>query len=411
MRPEHTPFPSTMLLLLWLSLTFVNGAWAAPKYKVLHAFGSGNDGLILYGSLARDGEGKMYGTTTGGGTYGHGIVFELMPHVRGKWTERVLHNFQQNGLDGYDSSSTLTFDRSGNLYGTTAMGGPHGYGTVFELSPAPGGWKETILHGFGFDDSKYGCCPWAGVTMDAAGNLYGTAGVAFEMSPGDAWREIVLHNFTGQNGDGYGPWAGLIFDPSGNLYGTTERGGDYKAGTAYELRPTSDGWKERILHSFPASPSDGQGPRVGALALDRSGNLYGTTNQGGANACSDVGCGTIFRLTQGSGNRWKETILFNFSPKGNGAGGFGPGAGVVLDKASNLYGTTIYGGTQCACGVVFKLAPGPKGKWKYTVLHSFFGSDGAQPDANLILDDKGNLYGTTIVGGAYGGGVVFEITP
>jgi uncharacterized repeat protein (TIGR03803 family) len=174
------------------------------------------------------------------------------------------------------------------------------------------------------------------------------------------------------------------------------------------LDPSSSGWKEQVLHSFPAFPKDGQVPGVGALVFDASGNLYGTTSEGGANTCF-AGCGTIFRLTQETDGRWKETILYNFK---NGASGFSPGAGVVLDQAGNLYGATTYGGTSSrGCGVVYKLAPGANGNWTYTVLHRFTGSDGAQPDANLILDSKGNLYGTTATGGANGGGVVFELTP
>jgi uncharacterized repeat protein (TIGR03803 family) len=177
----------------------------------------------------------------------------------------------------------------------------------------------------------------------------------------------------------------------------------------YRLRRSASGWKESVLYSFGDFHDDGQIPGVGALVSDGSGNLYGTTVQGGRNTCVDVGCGTVFKLTPGANGDWKETILYSF--KGN-ANGSGPGAGVVLDAAGNLYGTTVYGGTtSCSCGVVYKLAPGSSGKWTYTVLHRFTGSDGAQPDANLILDSKGNLYGTTITGGAGGYGVAFELTP
>jgi len=258
--------------------------------------------------------------------------------------------------------------------------------------------------------------------MDSAGNLYGTGRQVFEVSPGSGgWTEKVLHHFCSWRDcrDGNAPFAGVILDPSGNIYGTTEAGGDYKAGTVYELRPTSSGWKEHVLHSFPAFPNDGQVPRVRALMLDASGRLYGTAQQGGANICYDIGCGIIFRLTRGKKGRWNEEVLFNFNYDGNGTNGYGPGAGVVLDKKGNIYGTTIYGGSaSCACWVVYGLAPQAKGKWKYSVLHTFQGLDGALPDANLILDSKGNIYGTTVLGGPSDGlggpsdgGVVFELTP
>jgi uncharacterized repeat protein (TIGR03803 family) len=248
--------------------------------------------------------------------------------------------------------------------------------------------------------------------MDKAGNLYGTAGVAFELTetPG-GWTESVLYTFCSKPDciDGYLPYAGLILDAKGNLFGTTEAGGAYGSGTVFKVRPLPDGtWQERVLHSFGSFPKDGRGPGVGALALNPAGSLYGTTPGGGKNVCGTNYCGTIFKLTRQPNGHWKETILYHFK---KGSSGHGPGAGVVLDSAGNLYGTTIYGGTQCDCGVVYKLAPNGDGTWTYTVLHQFTGFDGAQPDANPILDDKGNLYGTAAIGGPGGAGVVFEVTP
>jgi len=218
----------------------------------------------------------------------------------------------------------------------------------------------------------------------------------------------VLHNFTCHGGDGCDPYAGTILDAVGNLYGTTEHGGTSRlcgggCGTAYEVEPTSASWEEDILHDFGTGDDDMAFPGVGALAADSLGNLYGTAGGGESRA------GVVFRLTRGPDGIWKTTIQYAFR---GGTDGSGPGAGVVIDKAGNLYGTTIAGGNpQCGCGVVYKLSRGAKGKWTYTVLHTFVGSDGAQPDANLILDSKGNLYGTTITGGAGGYGVAFELTP
>lgn len=174
------------------------------------------------------------------------------------------------------------------------------------------------------------------------------------------------------------------------------------------MRTSTGGiWKEHILHSFGSFQNDGKVPSLGQLAMDRS-NLYGTTNQGGANICVDVGCGTVYKLTPQPKGGWTETILYNFTPAG-----YGPGGGVTFDQAGNLYGTTIYGGAF-GCGTIYKLALvllALNSDWQFTPLHSFTGSDGCQPDANLTLGPDGNLYGTTATGGAGGAGVVFEITP
>jgi uncharacterized repeat protein (TIGR03803 family) len=304
----------------------------------------------------------------------------------------------------------LIFDPAGSLYGTTPVGGgPYTAGTVFKMDPqGSGGWKSTVIYRFGKNDKANG--PYGGVVMDGTGHLYGVGGWAFKLSPGSGgWKETLLHGFDCRNGDGCGILDHPILDASGNLYGTTEHGGGSKncgagCGTVYQLQPMPDGkWNESILHRF-GSPGDGAFPGVGALIIDGAGNLYGTTDIGGPN-----GYGTIFRLTRGSNGHWKEKILHSMT---QGRDGDHVSTGVVMDVTGNLYGTTIGGGDpNCDCGVVYKLAPQTDGTWKYTVLHRFTGYDGAQPDANLIPDGKGNLYGTTITGGAGGAGVAFELIP
>ncbi len=223
--------------------------------------------------------------------------------------------------------------------------------------------------------------------------------------------------FTGENGDGLGAQAGPIVNSVGNVYGTTRGGGgsldcDEGCGTVYELQPqfsNVDGyWKEQILHAFGSFPDDGRIPSLGNLAMDRVGNLYGATNQGGSNICVDIGCGTVFKLSPAPDGKWTETILYNFTPAI-----YGPGGGVTFDGAGNLYGTTIYGGAY-GCGAIYKLtpvSPVTDRPWRYTTLHVFSGNDGCLPEANMTLGPDGNLYGTTAVGGAGGAGVVFEITP
>jgi uncharacterized repeat protein (TIGR03803 family) len=198
----------------------------------------------------------------------------------------------------------LIFDGAGNLYGTTLQGGTHGFGTVFELIPGSNGsWSEKVLHSFN-NDGQDGFALWAGLTLDAAGNLYGTtysggthdAGTVFELTPGTdgLWNEKVLHSF--DNTDGNGPSGGVILDPAGNLYGTTFLGGALSYGTVFKLiRGTNGLWSERVLHSF-LSGTDGANPQAG-LIRDTAGHLYGTTLQGGGHGCSGTGCGTVFKVT------------------------------------------------------------------------------------------------------------------
>jgi uncharacterized repeat protein (TIGR03803 family) len=397
----------TILLLLKL---FATAASAAPKFKVLHAFGNGQDGAGTWGSLTADGHGNLFGATSGGGGLGCngqgcGTVFELSHASDGKWSERILYSFKEEP-DGFGPFGRVIFDADGNLYGTTVYGGMYGYGAAFELTPSSVGWTENVIFSFDLTD---GCCPYGGLVISKEGPLYGAGGAAFKLTDEfDVWTETVLHRFNRVHGDGYDPFADPILDGDGNIYGTTTYGGSQNFGIVYKLTAQLDGkWKEGRLHDFcPTGPPhcpDGANPGSGSLAMDDSGSIYGTTRSGGC--CG----GVIFKLVPQGGTQWKEVVLYAFR------GGFlgeGPNSGVVRDKSGNLYGTTIYGGSaNCDCGVVYKLAPQKNGKWKYTVLHTFVGSDGAQPDANLIIDDRGNLYGTAATGGQYNAGVAFEVTP
>ena len=411
---------SFLRLLLACAFTLVCAlSTQGQTFKVLHDFAGGADGVSPLASLVLDKLGNLYGTTLYGGPNLLGAVFELSPNSDGTWTETIIHSFRQFDPDGEEPSSNLILDAGGNLYGTT-MGGGIGRGTAFELTPGPAGWSLTLLYTFGSYKGDAGP-PRGGLIMDAQGNLYGTAGggtgvgAVYELSQGSGgWTESLPYNFgvnhRGLKGDI--PFGNLLLDVAGDLYGITLSGGDLSCGISgcggiYRLTPTPGGWKENVLHNFAGPPVDGDSPAA-QLAFDSKGRLYGATDGGGGTLCHlPEGCGTIFRLIHSNAG-WKETLIYTFE---GGANGFAPGSGLTFDQAGNAYGVTAYGGTECSCGVVYKLIPGSNGKWTYSVLHAFTGADGAFPESGVILDGKGNLYGTTEGGGSSGVGVVYQITP
>jgi uncharacterized repeat protein (TIGR03803 family) len=327
-------------------------------------------------------------------------------------TETVLHNFNDNGKDGFNPYGALIFDKAGNLYGTTVSGGAYDAGTVFELTPKGGAWTETVLHSFDAN-GKDGTFPWGGLIFDAAGNLYGTTetggvygyGTVFEMSPnGKTWKEKVLHSFNAGNGkDGGGSLAGLIFDGSGNLYGTTELGGAYDFGTVFELSPkTGGGWTEKVLHSFNPNTKDGVAPNASPI-FDTAGNLYSTTLEGGA-----YDLGTVFELSPKTGGGWKEKILHSFNS--NNTDGYFPFAALTLDGSGNLYGATSVGGAKYG-GIAFELTPKTTGGWTEKILYDFGYPGATDPFGQMIFDGAGNLYGTTGTNGPNDSGSVFKLTP
>jgi uncharacterized repeat protein (TIGR03803 family) len=338
---------------------------ATGTETVLYSFtGAGGDGAFPIAGLVRDAQGDLYGTTAGGGqdscpgSYGCGTVFK----VTATGTETVLYSFTGAGGDGESPNAGLVLDAQGNLYGTTEYGGDgacgygSGCGTVFELSPnGSGGWNETVLYSFTGAGGD-GAFPNTGLVLDAQGNLYGTTeaggggvcangnacGTVFQVTT--TGQEAVLYSFTGAGGDGGNPYAGLVRDAQGNLYGTTGYYGEDGYGTVFQVTTTG---QETVLYSFTGAGGDGKNPYAG-LVLDTQGNLYGTTNGGGAG-----NAGTVFEVTAPG----KETVLFSWM-LGDGAG---PN-GLVRDAQGNLYGTTSLGGdVACAnghgCGTVFRLAP------------------------------------------------------
>jgi uncharacterized repeat protein (TIGR03803 family) len=421
------------LALTLLVLMLPTGARAAAKEKILHEF---RDEPLDYSGLVFDAAGNLYGTTYYGGVGKHcesgcGTVFELIPKKDGGWTQKVLYSFLGwMAGDGQYPAAGVILDSAGNLYGTTQQGGVYGLagGIVFELTPgANGQWTETILHSFTNigDPGGDGYQPWAGLTFDADGNLYGTTvmgglydtGTVFELSPdAGSWTETLIYSFTNSNGNGEAPYSGVIFDASGNLYGTTPNGGKYDYGIVYELSPPQHeggAWTETVIHGFQGG-SDGKYPLYANLILDKEGNLYGTTVVGGK-----ANTGTVFELSPDTNGLWKESRLFAFPA--DGLDGAGPVAGLIFDAGGHLYGTTAQGGIadSCdndGCGTVFQLTPVGGGKWSEAVLLRFpaNGKSGLWPSSSLALDKKGNLYGTTQNGGLRlnsFAGVAFEIVP
>ena len=450
-----------------------SAASAQWNERVLYSFQGGTDGALPSGGLIHDKLGNLYGMTAEGGAPSCppgwcGTVYELSPPAQagGAWTETLLYVFKGHDQnDGSSPSGGLIADGAGNFYGVTAYGGigpcvlfgtPTGCGTVFELSPpaTPGApWIETVL--YNFQGGNDGDLPTGSLVFDGWDNLYGATefgggqgttcdlfyggncGTIFELSPpeqsGAAWTEKVLHSFAGpapgaEYGDGALPNGGLVFDSTGVLYGTTFYGGNNVqrqceggvegtgCGIVFALMPpTKSGgqWREKLLHAFYGR--DGSSSAAGVV-LDQNGNLYGTASSGGPIGAD----GLVFELTRPPANlgSWTEEILHVFT---DGADGGSPEAGLTFDSEGHLFGAASQGGYSSQYGDVYALRPpiANGGKWGFGVLYGFHppNSNPGQPASKLMLDLKGNLYGTTQYGGSgvncnFGGcGTVFEISP
>ena len=391
----------------------------------LYEFTGGADGGRATAGLVADSAGNLYGTTFeyGAGPCtlgvpGCGTVFELSP-AGTVWSYQVLYTFQ-GGEDGENPSSGLTFDQQGNIYGTTVVGGFYGCGTIFELKRSADGWQESILYPFTCGTDGGG--PGGTLALDGEGNIFGTAaiggdrncgcGVAFELKKPSAlnqqWKEIVLHAFVGT--DGANPSSGVTLAPPqfcqgdsfgrGCIFGTTAAGGEVglvTGGVVFELLPPATGslWSFRDLYRFNFAAGRPGGP----LVFDKSGTLYGMAGLEGT-----FGLGAVFQLKPigPEGLGWRESNIYSFSGPPNGS--FSLYQGVVLDEAGNLYGTTSSGGTsaECigGCGTVFRLSRSGE-EWYESALYSLPGGSGGGEDsyAGVVLDGGGNVYGTTPIGG------------
>jgi uncharacterized repeat protein (TIGR03803 family) len=332
-----------------------------------------------------------------------------------------------------NSLGALAFDAAGNLFGTASTGGVAQSGAVFEMiAPAPGRkrWKPETLYGFGTQTGMPPPAdaggPQSGVLVLKNGKLVGTGfdgggtgcggngcGAVYLMTPPKhpqkAWPEQVIYDFPG-GGDGANPAAGLIADRHGNYYGTTEYGGTGQAGTAFELAPPAghgSAWTESPIYAF-TNGADGGFPTA-PLVIDANGALYGTAPD------SANGAGTVFRLTPPAqpGQPWTETTLYAFGVSGAPTDGDQPEGGLIFDARGNLYGTTLFGGAY-GRGIVFELSPPAAGQtvWTESTLYSFQDNgDGALPGGPLLLNDH-KIYGTAQGSGrGASDGVVFRLAP
>jgi uncharacterized repeat protein (TIGR03803 family) len=390
-------------------LAAATGAASAQMTEVvLHNFCSlANcaDGETPYAGVIRDSDGNLYGTTVYGGANGGGVVYRVDTSRH----ETVLYSFCSlaNCADGEEPCAGVIRDSEGNLYGATEYGGANGFGAVYKVDTSG---NETVLYSFcSLANCADGERPMAGVIRDSDGNLYGTTYSGGANGGGAVYKvntsgETVLHSFCSlaNCADGQAPVAGVIRDSKGNLYGTTDYGGANGDGVVYKVDTSGS---ETVLYSFCslADCADGPYPQAGVIR-DSEGNLYGTT----INSAVDGGDGVVYKVDS-SGS---ETLLYNFCSLANCADGQGPTAGVIRDSEGNLYGTTESGGAHGYYGVVYKVDT----SGSETVLYSFCPmascADGRYPFAGVIRDKAGNLYGAASSGGRNdNAGVVFKLKP
>jgi uncharacterized repeat protein (TIGR03803 family) len=384
---------------------------AAVKETTLYSFTGGNDGSFPHAGVIADAKGNFYGVTSSGGANHAGVIFELSPPAKGDttWTQTTLYSFT-GGNDGANPQAGLMMDAKGNLYGTTYSGGATGNGVVFELArhKSKGTWTYHTL--WGFTGGNDGGVPAGSLTMDSAGNLYGTTtqggtgvfGTVFELSPnGKKWSESVLYNFTGNN-DGGEPMGNVLLGKDGDLYGTTAGYGQFNYGVVYKLTAQGGGnWGFSVLHAF-AGGSDGEVPRDG-LIQDANGTLYGAT------AGFAESYGNVFQMSTDGSN---YNVIYSIIG-GQGFTGNGPWQTVSLGADGTIYGTTYADGAS-SFGEVFQLTP-EGNSWTSKVLYTFPGGAGGQYSYSKVwLDKLGRLYGTTYGVAGQGGffpGTVWRIKP
>jgi len=369
-------------------------ASSAQTFTSLVSFDVANGSAPYYTTLVQGFDGNFYGTTSQGGTGNYGTVFRITP----AGTLTTLHSFDDTDGDDPLEGPGMVQGSDGSFYGTAAEGGTYGGGTVFKMTA--GGTLTTLYNFCSQTNCADGAGPVAGLLQSTDGNFYGTAAVAGAYGGGTVFKITAggtlttLYNFCSQANcaDGIYP-VGLMQGTNGDFYGTTNYGGNTACtsgcGTIFEITPTG---ALTTLHSFDGT--DGAFPNWLIQATD--GNFYGTTSSGGANNECSGGCGTVFKLTPGG----TLTTLYNFCSQASCNDGVTPGAGLVQAADGNFYGTT-YGGGDSGWGTLFRIAP----SGILTTLYNFCAqsncNDGAQPEG-LVQGTDGSFYGTTDAGGTSG---------
>jgi uncharacterized repeat protein (TIGR03803 family) len=409
--------------------------------KVLYSFcaQTGCTDGVESNPVIMDQAGDLYGTTQGGGTQDRGVIFELSPGQHGGYNYQILYNFcsESNCADGGVPIGSLVIDTSGNLYGVSRDGGNFNSGDVFELVANGGQWTFDVVYSFcSLTNCTDGGGPFAGITYsgavsgmpyDGTSPLFGTTvgggahgnGAAYALQPNkNAWSEQAIYSFCPQEDcpDGSSPYAPLLVDESGNLYGTTFEGGNQNGGVLFELSPNGGGWDESVLKNFGFRFHHLLRPFSG-VAMNPAGDLIGFSQYGGNHpkfriACRRDGCGGIYSLSPDQGDK-AYTQLYKFCSLTSCLDGGWPTSDLyatppLLDPEGNIFGTASVGGTTRLCGTLFELS-GPA----LQVLYDFGKKKaaGCSPANSLFRDSSGRLYGTTLGGGANGRGTIFRYDP
>ncbi len=462
MVPRRSPAVWS-LCLLGLASAFLGGQVRGASVTVVHPFSTLVALSQTPGSVIQGTDGNFYGVSSAGGTNNTGTIFKLSP--TGNLT--TLYSFSAtdnlgNNVDGTGASTKLVQGTDGNFYGTALQGGANNTGTIFKVTPAGSFTTLVSFAKLGSNNVNVGgAYPRSGLIQGTDGNFYGVAssggangrGIVFTMSPGGTLT--TLYSFTAVNGasknaDGVSPYGSLVQGTDGTFYGLTSAGGANAQGTAFNI--TAAG-AFTTLHSFAAVVNTSAGSintegakPTAALIQGRDGNFYGLSNSGGASGQgtffqltpagtltdlhdfgSDDGTGHGAALLQGrdgnfygvakSGSDFGVGSVFQITPAGaftllhafESVDGQGPSNALVQDATGNLYGVTGLGGVHSG-GTCFALAP----DGSFSTLANFglaYNAEGAKSDAPMILGSDGNFYGTTNVGGAYGDGTVFKMTP
>lgn len=389
------------------ALALTSGGSAATSQGIVYAFTGDVDGGNAATSVAFGADGRAYVTTVAGGGDACGTVDRLRP-VQGTWVEKTLWTFTC-GADGKNPHGGVTIDGSGNIYGTTVAGGTGGIcagdgcGVVFRIGPH--GDFRTL---YNFTGGKDGSGPGNALALDSHGALYGDApdagahgfGVVYQLAFRHKWTLKVIHAFNGGDDGSTGSLGPLLVDAAGDVFGVAELAGRHQAGTAFEITPGANGtWTFHVLYAFKGMP-DAAFP-YGGLIADTNGDLFGTTYFGGA-----TGNGAVYELVHRPAG-YGERVLYSFT---GGSDGGNPTSTLAFDAAGDLYGTTSAGGASCGCGTIFKI-DGVTGV--ESTVHAFGSTrtDGQYAYYGLTPDAHGDLFTSTVAGGAFGQGVIYGIRP